>query len=81
MTATKSVRLSRKGQLVIPKEWRDALGVKEGDELLAVLDDRRMILTRPEDYARTTRGSLKGTWGRTRRDVDRYLARERRSWR
>jgi antitoxin ChpS len=81
MTATKSVRLSRKGQLVIPKEWRDALGVKEGDELLAVLDDRRMILTRPADYARTTRGSLKGTWGRTRRDVDRYLARERRSWR
>lgn len=81
MTVTRSVRLSRKGQLVIPKEIRDALGVKEGDELLAILEDRRMILTRPEEYARTTRGSLKGTWGRNRREIDRYIARERRSWR
>lgn len=81
MTLTRSVKLSRKGQLVIPKEMRDALGVKEGDELLAVLEDGRMILTRPEAYARATRGSMKGTWGRTRREVDQYLARERRSWR
>jgi AbrB family looped-hinge helix DNA binding protein len=81
MTLTRSVRLSRKGQLVIPKEIRDALGIKEGEELLAVLEDRRMILIRPEDFARATRGSMKGTWGRTRHEIDRYLACERRSWR
>ena len=55
--------------------------VKQGDELLVVLDGKRMILTRPEEHARASRGALKGAWGKSRRDVDRYLARERRSWR
>jgi AbrB family looped-hinge helix DNA binding protein len=81
MTLAKSVRLSKKGQFVIPKEMRKALGVKEGDELLVLLEDGRMILTTPKEYARATRGSMKGTWGRTRREIDRYLERERRSWR
>ena len=81
MTGARSVRLSKKGQLVIPKEMRDALGVKEGDELLMVLEDGRVTLTRPTEYARATRGLMKGTWGRTRREVHQYLERERRSWR
>lgn len=81
MTTTKSVRLSRKGQLVIPKEMREALGMKEGDEVLIVLEDGRMLVTTPREYARATRGSLKGTWGRSRKEIDDYLERERRSWR
>lgn len=81
MTTTKAVRLSRKGQVVIPKEMRDALGMKEGDEVLLVLDAGRMLVTTPRAYARATRGSLKGTWGRSRGEVDDYLERERRSWR
>lgn len=80
MTIIKSVRLSKKGQLVIPKEIREALGIEEGDELLMTLEEGRVILRRPEQYARTTRGLLKGTWGRTRRDITQYLDRERRSW-
>ncbi len=80
MTRAKLVKLSRRGQLVIPKEMRDALGMKEGDELLVVLDGGRMVLTRPRDYARATRGAMKGVWGRTRREVDGHLTRERRSW-
>ena len=81
MTTVKSVRLSSKGQLVIPKEMRDALGVKEGDDVLIVLEAGRMLITTPREFARTTRGSLKGTWGRNRREIDQYLERERRSWR
>ena len=81
MTLTKSVRLSRKGQFVIPKEIRNALGVEGGDELLVTLDGKRAILTRPGQHAHATRGMLKGTWGRTKRDVDRYIDEERRSWR
>jgi AbrB family looped-hinge helix DNA binding protein len=80
MIIHRSVRLSKKGQLVIPKEMREALGVKEGDELLVTFDAGRVVLTRPQEYARATRGLLKGTWGRSKRSVDRYLARERRSW-
>ena len=81
MTSAVSVRLSKKGQFVIPKNMRDALGMKEGDELLVTLEGRRVVLTRPQEYARATRGLLKGTWGRNRKAVDRYLQRERRSWR
>lgn len=81
MTLTRSVRLSRKGQLVIPKEMREAAGMKDGDEILIVLDGGRMWLTTPREYARATRGSMKGTWGRSRKEIDDYLERERRSWR
>ncbi|HUF93150.1 MAG TPA: AbrB/MazE/SpoVT family DNA-binding domain-containing protein [Candidatus Limnocylindria bacterium] len=80
MTGARSVRLSQKGQFVIPKEMRDALGVKEGDELLVILEKGRMILTRPREYAKRTRGALRGTWG-TARNISRDLTRERRSWR
>ncbi len=80
MTITKSVRLSKKGQFVIPKEIREALGVNEGEELLVTFEGRRVVLTRPDEYARATRGSLKGTWSKNRRAVVRYLEKERQSW-
>ena len=64
MNITKSVRLSKKGQFVIPKEIREALRVKAGDELLVLLEDGRMVVTRPQQYAKTTRGVLRGAWGR-----------------
>ena len=81
MNSTVSVRLSKKGQFVIPKGMRDALGVKEGDEVLVTLEGRTVILTRPQEYARATRGLLKGAWGGSRKTADRYLRKERRSWR
>lgn len=80
MTLTKSVRLSKKGQFVIPKEMREALRVKEGEELLVTLEGAKVVLTRPDEYGRRTRGLLKGTWGRSKRAVGRYLGKERRSW-
>jgi AbrB family looped-hinge helix DNA binding protein len=81
MTQARAVRLSAKGQLVIPKDMRDALGVKEGDELLIAVEGGRVVLSRAAQHARTTRGLLKGTWGKSARDVARYLEGERRSWR
>lgn len=81
MTLTRSVRLSKKGQFVIPREMRDALGVKEGDEILVVLEEHRVVLTRPQEYAKSTRGALRGAWGKSRRHVADYLERERRTWR
>jgi AbrB family looped-hinge helix DNA binding protein len=81
MTIAKAVRLSKKGQFVIPREIREALGVKEGDELLVVLQGHQVLLTRPQLYAKSTRGSLRGAWGKSRREATHYLERERRAWR
>jgi AbrB family looped-hinge helix DNA binding protein len=80
MTITRSVRISKKGQFVIPKEMREALGVNEGEDILVTFEEGRVILTRPQEYARKTRGLLKGTWGKTAKEVDRYLGKERRAW-
>ncbi|MBI5379425.1 MAG: AbrB/MazE/SpoVT family DNA-binding domain-containing protein [Nitrospirae bacterium] len=80
MMIYKSVRLNKKGQFVIPKEMREALGIKEGDEILVTLEGKRVYLTPSEEYARATRGLLKGTWGKDKRAVGRYLDAERRSW-
>jgi AbrB family looped-hinge helix DNA binding protein len=68
-------RLSSKNQIVIPKEARQAMGVKGGDELLIVVKDHlTLVMPKPKRYARTLRGLAKGTY------PPNYLKRERRSW-
>jgi len=80
MTYAKMVRVSKKGQFVIPKEIRDALEVKEGETLLVRLEGKQAILSRAEYLAQSTRGMLRGTWGGTKQRIDRYLKKERQSW-
>lgn len=80
MTKSKSVRLSKKGQFVLPKAMRDALGVKDGDALLATLEDGRVVLSRPAQFGKATRGLLRGAWGQTEQEVARHLDSERNSW-
>ncbi len=81
MTLAKMVRLGKKGQMVLPKPIREALGLQEGDLVMVALEgEDRVILTTPERYAALTRGMLQGTWGRNKREIERYLQGERASW-
>lgn len=41
--------LTSKGQVTIPKEVRELLGVKEGDRLVFRLDERGNVVVQPED--------------------------------
>ncbi len=67
--------LSSKNQIVIPKEARQALGVKSGDRLLLVVRGARVIvLQKPESPHASIRGLARPGYGR------RYLDKERRSW-
>ncbi len=80
MARAKTVKLGRKGQLVLPKEIRDAMKLEEGDRLLVSLEEGRVILASPEEYAQATKGLLRGTWGKTAEEIAGYLQRERSAW-
>jgi len=80
MVLTAIVKLGKKGQFIIPKEMIKVLGIKEGEKLLVTLEGTRMVLTKPEEYGRRTRGILKRTWGKNKRAVGSYLEKERQSW-
>jgi AbrB family looped-hinge helix DNA binding protein len=77
----KPVRLSSKGQIVIPLEVRRRLGLKTGDPLVIVAQDGEAILMTPRRYVESLRGAVRGTYGRTREEVDAFIRRERTAWR
>jgi AbrB family looped-hinge helix DNA binding protein len=68
-------KLSSKNQIVIPKEARQAMGVKGGDELLVIVkDDLMLVVRKPKRYVKVLRGLANDIYPSD------YLKRERRSW-
>lgn len=50
------VKVGEKGQIVIPKEMRELLGIESGDSLLILADaDRGIAIPRKEDVDRIYR--------------------------
>ena len=67
--------LSTKNQIVIPREAREALGVKAGDKLLVVVQgDSVIVMQKPKSYRVAIRGMCRGVY------PDGYLEKERQSW-
>ena len=67
--------LSAKNQIVIPRDAREALGVKPGDQLLVVVrGDRVIVLQEPKAYHAAIRGLASGHYPTG------YLKKERDSW-
>jgi AbrB family looped-hinge helix DNA binding protein len=67
--------LSTKNQIVIPKEAREALGVKAGDRLLIVVRGSRVIVLQKSDPRHVAvRGLAKRAYPKG------YLEQERQSW-
>jgi AbrB family looped-hinge helix DNA binding protein len=67
--------LSSKNQVVIPKEVRDAIGVKAGDKLIIVVQDGcAIIMRRPKSIAKALHGSMRDVY------PEDYLRKERESW-
>ncbi len=44
-----TARVSSKGQITIPKEVRDALGISEGDQVVFRVEQHRAVLARTPD--------------------------------
>ena len=67
--------LSAKNQIVIPREAREALGMKSGDKVLVVVRSRRvLVLRKPKSYHTAIRGLARGAYPKP------YLQKERQSW-
>jgi AbrB family looped-hinge helix DNA binding protein len=45
-----AARVTSKGQVTVPKAGRDALGIKEGDEVVFRVEDKRAVLARTPDF-------------------------------
>lgn len=69
------LKLSSKNQIVLPREARDAMGVKGGDELLVVVKgDITIIMPKPKQYAKALSGKGKGVYPKD------YIRKERNAW-
>lgn len=67
--------LSAKNQIVIPKQAREALGLKPGDKILVVVcGDRVIVLQKPSAHHVAIRGLAKRAYPK------KYLSEERGSW-
>jgi len=67
--------LSRKNQIVVPKDAREALGLKAGDKLLVVVQDNCVLLIpKPRSYTKALQGVMRGVYPKS------YLKKERESW-
>jgi len=40
------LKVTRKGQVTIPKRYREVLNIKEGDMLYAILEEDKVLLTK-----------------------------------
>ena len=61
MKSKEIVEISRKGQLLIPKSYRDKTGIKpEGKVALSVDRNKLIVNPLPDDPIEASRGFLKG---------------------
>lgn len=71
----RAIKMSSKNQIVLPKEAREAMHVKGGDELLVVIKGATtVILPKPMKYSGSLYAKGKGIYTRS------YLKKERQSW-
>ena len=67
--------LSSKNQIVIPREAREALHLKPGDQILVVVRGSKVILLqKPKSHSSALRGLARNLYGKN------YLKKERESW-
>lgn len=55
----KTVKVSQKGQIVIPRNIQKELKIKRGDELLLVKKGKRILLEKPERFTSQVKDEFK----------------------
>jgi AbrB family looped-hinge helix DNA binding protein len=75
MPTVKEITLSAKGQIVIPADLREALGLEAGDRLLIRQDGQALTLERRQNVL----GALEGKYAMKNRSLSKELSEERRA--
>ena len=75
------VTISSKRQITIPARMAKQLGLQAGGVMVARVDDGKIVLTpRPRSWVEWVSGSLKGTYGSTKEEIDAYVREVRQGW-
>jgi AbrB family looped-hinge helix DNA binding protein len=77
---TKTVRLGKRSQMVLPKEVRDWLGVREGQSVVFEIGEEGVRLISAEQFAQSTLGAFAGAWGEKSGSSGAHLGKERSAW-
>lgn len=75
------VTVSSKNQITLPAEIVRAFDIKAGEKLIIEGIQWRIVMVKEsENKLERYVGSLKGVYGSTKEEIDRYIAEERRGW-
>ena len=81
----KTIRVSEKGQIAIPREIREKLNITQGDELIIIEDNEKLLIEKSKritknlkddfkDILRYSEQSLKEVWDNPEDDIwNQYL--------
>jgi AbrB family looped-hinge helix DNA binding protein len=74
-----TIKVSKKNQIVVPKQARKLLDIKPGNELLVkIKEDRIILIPKPKDFTKYMEGLHKEIWEGI--DAAEYVRREREAW-
>lgn len=55
LTMIETIKVSSRGQIVIPERIREELGIEEGEKLVLIKDEKRVILEKENDFLQSLR--------------------------
>ncbi|MBI2110160.1 AbrB/MazE/SpoVT family DNA-binding domain-containing protein [Candidatus Woesearchaeota archaeon] len=58
-----TIRVSSRGQMVIPEAFRKVFHIKEGTKLILLKEDNKIILEKEEDFMQTIKRGNKEKFG------------------
>jgi AbrB family looped-hinge helix DNA binding protein len=71
------VKVSPKGQIVIPKEFRDKFGIKEGGEVIVEeLEEGILVMKKIKEPVKAMRGLFKGKFKKSSVELLRELRKD-----
>ncbi|KFD41907.1 hypothetical protein HY02_10105 [Peptococcaceae bacterium SCADC1_2_3] len=75
------VKLSSKRQITLPAKVCRAINLKQGDHLILEVKGNQLTFTRlPEKFTDFFAGKARGVYGKSLKNIDEYIQKERETW-